>query len=261
MCAHHIGQHYIRHQSVSNNGDLWRRCYLNIFHLFEVLQDLILTAWFLWNVGQLLVVEEPAAYLGIMSKHFHARILFQDLQLFVSGIISCSGSVGHDQQSWSWVCFPQFLEFILSIVRLCPKNTTSIILKKYLIRFVNFIGMWFCKAIIFIQDYCPNIHALLSILDSKSFWERDRQVVECWDCMMRQAQRWIPEQFEGVEGTWDIHRANGFVWWKLQLQRSGTFAVARDSASAVKPFPAFMGPWSGSFKSLAGLLLLLLQGW
>lgn len=92
VASHLVGEHHVGCQAIPHDGNLARRGDACLGVVLEVGHDLVTAAWLL----------DP------MGKDWHAGgPLYLKCQLSISIPAGGASRVGHDEQSSSWICFPQ----------------------------------------------------------------------------------------------------------------------------------------------------------
>jgi hypothetical protein len=79
----------------------------------------------------------------------------------------------------------------------------------YFIRWMDLILMWHGKAIVLVKDDCLNVYlfsTLRAVLPRKCFGQRDWQVIERRDCVLRKTKCRVSQQAEDVQRPRDVHR-------------------------------------------------------
>lgn len=108
--AHHVGQHHVRGQPITDNGDLVRPCHPGFRVLAEVRQDLVATARLLHRMREDI---EPGRFLNLGSKP-------------ATNIVARrAGSIGHYQKTTSGVGRSQSLEARLLSLAMGPQNLSG----------------------------------------------------------------------------------------------------------------------------------------
>jgi hypothetical protein len=79
----------------------------------------------------------------------------------------------------------------------------------YFVRRMNLVFMWHGKAIVLVENDCLNVYVfsiLRALLPWKCFGQRNWQVIECRNCMLRKTECRVSEQPEDVQRPRDVHR-------------------------------------------------------
>lgn len=148
--------------------------------LFEIVHDLLATAWFLHRVAKN----------GDACRRFHgsSKLTF--------GIPALrAGGVGDDKQSTTRIVQFQSFEVILHIFYESAVYENSG--WQYLVRLINLVCIGIGEAVILIENHSLDTDS--PAVSLQDFIKRQRQVGESRDCVMRETDARLEEQSQHVE--------------------------------------------------------------
>ena len=128
-----------------------------------------------------MAITTSVYYLCVVSKHFHARILLQQVCFCSRWIRQSSSRVGDDQKPRARIRFTKLIESFLRLIRQandqmfraeCIEYRRFIILT-YRIRLINFVLFGYGKAIVLIEHHSSDIYFLPIVRSCEGPTERN----------------------------------------------------------------------------------------
>lgn len=163
IAAHHVGQHHVGGQPVSNNSDLAGTGDSSLWVLLEIVHDL----------------GGTTGLFGLVREHIYTCCFLKRRSQFSFGIVTAStGSVRNNEETPAGVCRSQCFEAFLST---SASGAQQLLKgrKRYLVWCVDLVGFWNGKAVILVQNDCLNIDLLAILL--QGIVEGDGKIPKGWD--------------------------------------------------------------------------------